>query len=46
MVKTTTIKISFKLRDFLIEKSTNKEQTYEDIIWLLLGEEKKEEDLK
>lgn len=37
MVKNTTIKISTRLRDFLIKNSTNKKQTYEDIIWLLLG---------
>ena len=37
MVINTTIKISHRLRDFLIKNSTNKNQTYEDIIWILLG---------
>ncbi len=36
MKETTTIKISHKLRDFLIKKSTSKNQSYEDIIWLLI----------
>jgi len=37
MGQKTSIAISKKLRDFLDKNSTNKKQTYEDIIWLLLG---------
>jgi len=32
------IQISQKLKTFLDENSTHKKQTYEDIIWRLLGE--------
>ncbi len=32
------IQISEKLKKFLDENSTHKKQTYEDIIWRLLGE--------
>ncbi len=37
MVQKTTIEISLQLRDFLYEKSTRKGQSYEDIIWMLIG---------
>lgn len=37
MVQKTTIEITMRLRDFLINNSTNKNQTYEDVIWRLLG---------
>jgi len=37
MVQKTTIEISTRLRDFLIKNSTNKKQSYEDVILLLLG---------
>ncbi len=33
----TTIEISHKLRDFLIEKSTRKGQSYEQVLWMLIG---------
>lgn len=33
----TSIQISQRLKKFLINNSTNKNQSYEDIIWLLLG---------
>jgi citrate synthase len=37
MVQETTIRISHKLRDYLIKNSANKTQSYEDVIWMLLG---------
>ena len=44
-MKNTTIKISHKLRDFLINKSTRKGQSYEDVLWMLIGnKEIKKED--
>lgn len=33
----TTIEISLKLKDFLIKKSVRKNQSYEDVIWALIG---------
>ena len=33
----SSIKISDRLKQFLIKNSTNKTQTYEDIIWMLIG---------
>lgn len=33
----TTIEITIKLRDFLIKKSVRKNQSYEDVIWSLIG---------
>ncbi|MHA1201316.1 MAG: hypothetical protein ACTSQ4_02190 [Candidatus Heimdallarchaeaceae archaeon] len=32
-----SVKLSKRLRDFLDKNSTNKRQTYEDVIWVLLG---------
>lgn len=32
-----SVKISDELRDFLIKNSTSKIQTFEDIIWMLIG---------
>ena len=37
MARKTTIAISERLRKFLDDNSTNKKQTYEDVIWRLLG---------
>lgn len=37
MTQKTTIAISQRLRKFLDDNSTNKKQTYEDVIWMLLG---------
>ncbi len=37
MVVKTSISISIKLRDFLDEHSTRRGQTYEDVIWMLIG---------
>ena len=37
MTQKTTIEISHKLRDFLIKKSTRKNQSYEEVLWMLIG---------
>jgi|TARA_R100000501_G_C2622598_1_gene115776 flavoprotein len=37
MVNNTTIKISHKLKDYLIKNSVSKTQSYEDVIWMMLG---------
>jgi citrate synthase len=37
MVTNTTIKISQRLKEYLIKNSLNKTQSYEDVIWMLLG---------
>lgn len=37
MVQKPKIQISDRLKKFLDDNSTHKNQTYEDIIWLLLG---------
>lgn len=36
-MQNTTIKISKKLKDYLIKNSVNKTQSYEDVIWMLIG---------
>ncbi len=47
MVQKTTIEISLKLRDFLLEKSSRKNQSYEDVLWMLIGNKDiAKEDLK
>ena len=33
----SSIKMSRELRDFLIKNSTSNIQTYEDVIWMLIG---------
>jgi len=37
MAQKTTIKISDQLKKFLIKNSVNKTQSYEDVIWMLIG---------
>ena len=32
-----SIKISQELKDFLVKNSTSNVQTYEDVIWMLIG---------
>ncbi len=39
-MKTTNIQVSKKLRDFLIDNIIKKGESYEDIIWRLMGKNK------